>query len=577
MKRTFLLIVLFLIGCTTTTPIVKGPDYPKLPSHETISAQPKEDHKTLAKYYYLMAQIALQHDEIERAIGLLNKAWEQDKKSYEIPIELARIHFQKNEPEKAIEILQGLLKRNPKHIPTLQVLGKIYFSLNRLSEAQAIYEKILSQEKNNREALLFYSLVAIKEKKYEKAITHLKRLISSNPEELNGYIYLSKVYMEIDKPNEAAYYLTKLIEINPDYEPGYYDLLGIYMRKKEYDKAIQVIDLLLKNHPRNRRAIETKLRILLQKRDSKGIRETIDTLIKLFPSKETFLRTGLIFLHSKDYKNALVVLERGIRKYPKSDQLRYYLSLAYIRTKSFEKAMNYLNKIEKDSEFFVDARIQMASILEDEEKYNEAKKLIEETLAIKPNEPSLYLVLGMIYEIQKEYKKAADIFRKGIDIAKDKESAELHFRLGVVLDKMKRQKEALRQMEEVIKINPDHAEALNYLGYSLAEKGIELDRAEQLIKKALAIKPKSAYIIDSLGWVYYKKGKIKKALPLIEKASKLMPNDPIVTEHLAEIYFKLGKFKEALSIYKKVIKLDSKKAKQLKDIINKLEHIVKSK
>ena len=108
-------------------------------------------------------------------------------------------------------------------------------------------------------------------------------------------------------------------------------------------------------------------------------------------------------------------------------------------------------------------------------------------------------------------------------------------------------------MSSIIEINPNHADALNYIGYTYAEQGIRLDEAMSLIEKALSIKPDSGYIIDSLGWVYFQKGMYDEALKYLEQAASHVPNDPTIMEHLGDVYFKKGMFKKSLEMYEKAL------------------------
>ena len=93
-------------------------------------------------------------------------------------------------------------------------------------------------------------------------------------------------------------------------------------------------------------------------------------------------------------------------------------------------------------------------------------------------------------------------------------NAETIFRLGVVLDKQKKRPQAMEQMRKAIELNDRHARALNYLGYTMVEENQDLDQAERLIRKALAVEPYSGYILDSLGWVYFKRGALQPGLQL---------------------------------------------------------------
>ena len=106
------------------------------------------------------------------------------------------------------------------------------------------------------------------------------------------------------------------------------------------------------------------------------------------------------------------------------------------------------------------------------------------------------------------------------------------FSLAVVYEKIGSFVKMFSYLKKTLEINPEHVDALNYLGYSYADRGIHLDEALDLIKKAISIEPDHGYIRDSLGWVYYKKGMYAEALKEIKKASEIEKEDPLILEHL---------------------------------------------
>jgi tetratricopeptide (TPR) repeat protein len=132
------------------------------------------------------------------------------------------------------------------------------------------------------------------------------------------------------------------------------------------------------------------------------------------------------------------------------------------------------------------------------------------------------------------------------------------------------------QMKEVLRLNPDYADALNYIGYSYTERGIHLEEALKMIQKAMELKPNMGYITDSLGWVYFKLGDYERAVIELEKANQLTPDDPIVTEHLADSYFKLSKIQKATELYEKALKLDPKED-QIERLKNKIKELKEKK
>ena len=157
----------------------------------------------------------------------------------------------------------------------------------------------------------------------------------------------------------------------------------------------------------------------------------------------------------------------------------------------------------------------------------------------------------------------------------DGKDEELYFMLGVLYDASGDLEKSIDSMRKVVDINPRHANALNYIGYTLAEKGINLDEAENYIKNALALEPESGHIIDSLGWVYYKKGEVEKAITELERAITYLPDDAIVNEHLGDAYLKKNHKKKALDAYEKAGRLAPESA-PLKEKLEKLREELKT-
>jgi Tfp pilus assembly protein PilF len=109
-------------------------------------------------------------------------------------------------------------------------------------------------------------------------------------------------------------------------------------------------------------------------------------------------------------------------------------------------------------------------------------------------------------------------------------------------------------MRKSIELNERHARALNYLGYTLAETGGDLNEAERLIRRALAVEPHSGYILDSMGWVLYKKGQFEQALNYLNRAAATGENDPVIYEHIGEVALAMGRFEAAVGAFEQAIK-----------------------
>ncbi len=133
--------------------------------------------------------------------------------------------------------------------------------------------------------------------------------------------------------------------------------------------------------------------------------------------------------------------------------------------------------------------------------------------------------------------------------------AELYYRLGVLYEQEGSRAQALEQMESAIAADPDHADALNFLGYSLAEENRELDRAETLVRRALELRPDAGYIMDSVGWILFMQGKADEAIPWLEKALDAEGDDPVILEHLGDAYAVTGRDEQARQAYQAALQL----------------------
>jgi tetratricopeptide (TPR) repeat protein len=173
----------------------------------------------------------------------------------------------------------------------------------------------------------------------------------------------------------------------------------------------------------------------------------------------------------------------------------------------------------------------------------------------------------------KDYDKAGKIFEEALTFAPDNE--EINFNLAVVHEKKHQFDKMVEYLKKTIEINPEHVEALNYLGYSYADRGINLDEALDLIEKAVKLEPDRGYIRDSLGWVYFKKGMYKEALREIKKAAVAEKEDPLILEHLGDVYLKLDNREAAAESWKKSLEFHDKQEGLKERVEEKIESLNK--
>jgi tetratricopeptide (TPR) repeat protein len=372
-------------------------------------------------------------------------------------------------------------------------------------------------------------------------------------------------------PAEKAY--LRVLEINPEFLPGLFDLAVLYGKMDKLDRAIACYKRILIISPANATASERLISLYYETGQEKAAEEAIVEMKEnLTPGDRERKRLGLIYLKYGKLEESIAELTSIIAAFPEDQEARYYLGAALDEHEDFDEAYKNLTLLGPESSYFVHARIRMAYILQRQGKTDEAIELLRETIGLKEGQTRLYLMLSTLYEGREQYRDAMSVLKEGL--THDTRDTGLLYRMGIVLDKLSRNKECLEHMETILTIDPQHADALNYIGYTYADKGIHLDRAQELIEKALKSKPNSGYIIDSLGWVYFQKGLYDKALIELKRAVELTPEDPIINEHLGDVYFKVKQYERALETYNRALALEHSDTERLKEKIKDvLEHI----
>jgi tetratricopeptide (TPR) repeat protein len=192
-------------------------------------------------------------------------------------------------------------------------------------------------------------------------------------------------------------------------------------------------------------------------------------------------------------------------------------------------------------------------VLADLGKVDEA---VAEMLALAKNKPTteIEVQLAQVYEKAKKFSEMAKALDEGERLAATPEDKiNVYFTRGAMLDREKKYDASEAEFQKVLALDPDNANALNYLGYSLADRNVRLDEAYRMVKKANDLVPDSYAYMDSLAWVYYRQGKLDDAETLLVGALE-KTKDPTVHDHLGDVYFKEGKTKEAVTQWQASLK-----------------------
>lgn len=207
------------------------------------------------------------------------------------------------------------------------------------------------------------------------------------------------------------------------------------------------------------------------------------------------------------------------------------------------------------------------------ERYDEAIGYFVRLVDADPKDADAAMQLGNAYRADNRFIEAADAYTQAL--AADPEAADADWRVyyfrGVSLERSKRWPEAERDFRKALAINPEQPQVLNYLGYSWVDQGLNLDEGLDFIKQAVEARPNDGYIIDSLGWAYYRLGRFDEAVTALENAVQLRAEDPVINDHLGDAYWRVGRKREAMFQWAHARDLDPE-PDELPLILQKLQH-----
>jgi tetratricopeptide (TPR) repeat protein len=543
-----------------------------VPGSALRTGQPEKSKPNASAYYYFTAaQLKFKRGDISEAIWHLKQALRHDAGSPYLKLELANLLLIKKEETKALDLIHQVLVSHPDHIKALSMAGRIYQQQNKLEEAVVVYEKVLQRRPADQGTYLVLGRIYWNTNRFSDAERVFELMTDQLPESYAAYYFYGKALAAQGKLDMAEKALLKSLQLEPSLEEPRFELLKIYQSQNQHQKTTHVYQSILTNNPDN---IDAAFGLAEHYRKIKKPEASLEILKELgrrIDSDATVVATLFErYLETKRFEEASWVISGMLNTAEHDSDLHYMAGIACNGIDQDDQALSHMLKVRPGSRFYTNAVVHSAMIFHDSGRIDRAIKVVQTAIENEPDHIDYYLYLGSFYEELERFEDALEVLQQGL--VKDNTNGRLHFRTGVVYDKMGRKDESIAAMKNVLRLTPDDAEALNYLGYTYADMGINLDEAEMLIQSALKIKPNDGYITDSLGWVYYKRGDYGQALELLIKAVSLIPDDPVILEHLGDVYNQMNSKVKALNYYRQSLKKKTSGREVLEEKIRALTH-----
>jgi len=473
-----------------------------------------------AYYNYLRGLLEEREGHPAKALEAYEKVVQEDPQALEAFRDIAELRLRMGQPDAALQAAQRVKELAPGDPTSFLFLGNVYVAQGDLAKASEAYENTLKLDPNNLRALEnlgnYYAILDP-----DKSISYYQRYIDIDPRDADIYFQMGLVYQKRGDFIKAQPLYQKSLELDPRQLASHLAMADLYEEQKSTPAAMAEYAAAAQIQPSNPMIL---------------------------------LRLGNLDYRDQKWDEAARAFQEVKTITPQDPTVHYWLARVAEEKKNWKEAATEATRaydLSQDPQFLP----LMAYYLTLDRQLTEAIKVLEKARETDPHNANVLLFLGMDYLDLDKPEKAREVLIKGV--AAYPKDAQMRFQLAVTEDRLGHFDDAVREFQDLLTIDPKNAAAMNYLGYSWADRGTRLEEAEKLVRQAVELEPNNGAYLDSLGWVRYKRGDSQEARNLLEKAALLSP-DPLIYEHLGDASQLDNHPEEALQAWSKALSIDPK-------------------
>ncbi len=520
------------------------------PASEPVdrSALPNQELTENLLYEFLLAEIAVQRGNAalsaQAYVDLAKRT--RDPRIAQRATEVAALYARMNNA--AIDAATIWHETEPGSTRALETLAGLLVAAGRYDEALPNLRKLLAGSANgpaNGFTQLTRTLSGAQDKQAALKLVH--SLAADYPKLAESHLAVARAAVNAGDERLALEEARKAGQLRPDWEAAVL-LEAQLLQKASVDQAATLLAAHLKKYPAARETRLAYARLLVAQKNFGEARAEFQKLMAGVPeSSDAAFAVALLSLQLKDYDAAEKYLRSLIESpYRDKDGVRLYLGQVAEERKNLPEALRWYGEV-GEGEQYVQAQIRYAQVLARQGKLDEARARLQQAAA-KNGQQRVQLILAeaQLLRDANQPKTAFDLVERALDRVPN--DPELLYDYAMLAEKIERVDILEASLRKLIEIRPEHAHAYNALGYSLADRNQRLPEARVLIEKALQLAPEDSFIIDSMGWVLYRMGKLKDSLGYLRRAFAGRP-DPEIAAHLGEVLWAMGERAEAERVW----------------------------
>ncbi len=468
-----------------------------------------------------------EHDQAEAVLRGILKDDPENEQAVE---QLTQLLLDEGKSAEAVALLEGMNSRTPS-ATLLALLGDAYTQTKDLPKAEQAYRKAVDLDPSELSHLRGLGQTLMAEEKFSDALAVYQKLTDLMPDDADIYLRIAQIYREMHQLDRAEESLLKARQYAPGSLEVMYNEAMLYQAQGRYDDAIGVLSDAITG-------VKGQSAVLPSRRRSLSI---------------LYQELGQLYKERQNYQAAIFTFnELGHLGDEEDRRARLLVMDTYRSAKDLPKALQAgkeaLAKYPNDPAI----RSSQALLLGENEQTDEAVKMLRVQLTKSEADRDTYLNIAQVYERARRYKEAEEAAHTAEVLpGRPRDNEMVWFVLGAIYERQKFFDRAEDQFKKALAVNPKNASVLNYYGYMLGDLGQRLDEAADLVQRALKEEPYNGAYLDSMGWIYYKQNKLTEAEATLHQAVDRDSHDPTIHSHLGDVYAKLGRNELAAAEWEK--------------------------
>ena len=474
--------------------------------------------------------------DLEKAERYANRLLEMGRFEADAEMVLAEVEYKKGDNEAALERLLKTEKRDDaSRFEVLKMIARIYLDLERVDDARRVLEEAGTIFSGDLFVNYRLGFIYTESGETEEAIGAFEKAIEISPGLASAHLALASLLRHAGRTDEAKRSYRNTLRLEPTNQTAFREYMDLLIATEDYEAGIGFLEPLYE-----------------EERLEQGGKITLGNLYYRAGRAEDALRIfKLLSETSGDHPFLLriiadIEMELGNLK-------SAYKSLTKLAAAEPDTFSNYIGLLLLADDLAGDPSGPHEAVRLPEE---EVKRYFDRALATMDEESAEdNYFMGLLHRRRGNLAEAEIYLRRAEQL--DPGERRTAVELASLFEDRGEFDAALKRVLPQYERNPEDADLMNFYGYLLAEKGAELDRAENLLRAALAKEPDNGYFLDSLGWIKFKQAQYEAALEILRRAIDLVEGDSVIWEHLGDTYRKLGRTKEAVDAYRKSLGIDS--------------------